>query len=55
MNIRKHNRAAWNRLAMLDRHEEAIQSYDQAIKLNPKDAKAWKNKEKSLAKLDKDN
>ncbi len=38
-------------LDKLGRYEEALESYDQAIKLNPNHAKAYHNKSIALGKL----
>jgi serine/threonine protein kinase len=47
--------AFWNNkggsLAALDRHEEAIGCYDQALAIDPRHAAAWSNKGVSLAAL----
>lgn len=39
---------------LLRKEEEAIRCYDEAIKINPKDAEVWYNKGMSLKILEKD-
>ena len=43
-----------NSLAQLERHEEAIGCYDEAIRLNPEDYITWNNKGRSLKELGRD-
>ena len=42
-----------NSLVKLERHEEAIECFDKAIRLNPEDYDAWHNKGSSLAQLER--
>ena len=43
--------AKGNSLSQLERHEEAIECYDKAIRIDPEDSDAWYNKGNSLAEL----
>ena len=42
-----------NSLSQLERHEEAIECYDKAIRINPENYDAWFNKGNSLVKLER--